>query len=84
MKILIIEPQTDKYKVGGVSLFELLIKEEMVRQKRLMDTETEFIVRGLAGLEDLLYEQSSCHLRKESAMVFDTIDMIFINGDPEI
>ena len=67
-----------------MSLFELLIKEEMIRQKRLMDTETEFIVRGLGELEDLLYEQSSCHLKKESAMQFDTIDMIFINGDPKI
>ena len=47
-----------------------------------MGTETEFISRDIQDLEDMLYEQSSCHLRKESALFFDTIDMIFINGHP--
>lgn len=84
MKILIIEPSNSRYLIGGISKFEILIKQELIKQKNLMDTETEFISRDIQDLEDMLYEQSSCFLRKESALFFDTIDMIFINGHPSI
>lgn len=84
MKILIIEPNGAKYMVGDVSRFEVLIKQEMFKHKNLMDTETEFLSRDLLDLEDMLYEQSSCHLRKEAALYFDTIDLVFINGDPKL
>lgn len=84
MKILVIEPNGPKYMIGNVSKFEVLIKQEMFKHKNLMDTETEFLSRDLHDLEDMLYEQSSCHLRKESALYFDTIDLVFINGDPKV
>ena len=84
MKILIIEPKGSKYKSGGVSKFEVLIKQELLRQQNLMDTETEFVIRDMTDIEDLLYEQSTSHLKKDSAMFFDTIDIIFINGESKI
>jgi len=86
MKILIIEPTGKDYdpNKNPISKFEMLIKTELLKLKSLMDTETEFITRDVTDLEDMLYEQSSCHLKKESALYFDTLDMIFINGDPRI
>ena len=84
MKILLIESSGKKLTIAGVSKFEMIIKDIMLENRFLMDTETEFISRDISDIDDLLYEQSSSYLRKESALFFDTIDMIFINGDPMI
>ena len=85
MKILIVESSGKKFTSdSGVSRFEFIIKETLVANKYLMDIETEFISRDMEDLDDLLYEQSSSYLRRESALFFDSIDLIFVSGDPSI
>ena len=49
-----------------------------------MDTETEFYVRNVNDLTDILYEHSSGYLKKESGMFFDTFDLIFVTGSTQI
>lgn len=47
----------------------------------MIDTENEFYVRNRDTIEDFLYEVESSFVRKEAALKFDQLDVIFIIGD---
>lgn len=44
--------------------------------------ETEFIVRKVTDLDDVLYESTSSNIKTSSGSNFDNLDMIFITGEP--
>lgn len=47
----------------------------------MIDTENEFYVRNRDTVEDFLFEVESSHVRREAALKFDQLDLIFIIGD---
>ena len=49
-----------------------------------MDTETECFIRDKDNIDDYLYEIDSCYVKKENAINFDQLDMVFITGDANI
>ena len=53
-------------------------------QKELLDTETECYIRDKDNLDDFIYEIDSGNMKKESAINFDQLDMIFITGDANV
>jgi len=50
----------------------------------MVDTETEFFIRDKENLDDFLYELDSSYVKKDSAKLFDYLDMIFITGDANL
>ena len=55
-----------------------IIYKFVLKQKDLLDTEMEFFIRDKADLDDVLYEADSDTNKKESALFFDSMDMVFI------
>lgn len=55
-----------------------------LRQKDLLDTETEFFVCDRNNIGDFLYEMSGNFISKEAAKSFDFIDMVFVEGDANL
>ena len=49
-----------------------------------MDTETECFIRDKDNIDDYLYEIDSGYVKKENAINFDQLDMVFITGDANI
>ncbi|EAR85528.2 hypothetical protein TTHERM_00442780 (macronuclear) [Tetrahymena thermophila SB210] len=85
MKILIVNAYSDTPSgQKQFSEFENMIKQYFLRQKDLMDTETEFFVCDKNNICDFLYEMSGSFVSKEAAKSFDFIDMVFIEGDANL
>ena len=56
----------------------------MLEQQELLDTETEFFFRDKDNVDDFLFELNSSYSKKESADLFNNVDMIFIEGDSNV
>lgn len=63
---------------------KLKILKIFLRQKELLDTETEFFIRDLSNLDDFLYESDSIYVSPEAARLFNFLDMIFIQGESNL
>lgn len=83
MKILIV----NAYKNNSDGLkafmgFRYLIQKILLEQTIVMDMESEFVIRRMEDLEDILYETTSSSNKVSSGRNFDSFDMIFISGEP--
>jgi hypothetical protein len=47
-----------------------------------MDMECEFVIRRMDDLDDFLFESTSSNNKVSSGRNFDSLEMIFITGDP--
>lgn len=50
----------------------------------MVDTEIEFYIRTKDSLDDMLYEVDSSFVKRESGKQFDSIDIIFFEGDANL
>lgn len=50
----------------------------------MIDTEIDFIIRDRDSIDDLLYEIDSSFVRVECGKMFDSIDIIFFEGDANL
>ncbi|CAK61665.1 unnamed protein product (macronuclear) [Paramecium tetraurelia] len=80
MRILIINCYDNK-DLEKFQHFQFHVMKYLAEQKELIDTENEFYVRNRDTIEDFLYEVESSYVKKESALKFDQLDVIFIIGD---
>lgn len=53
-----------------------------MEQTIIIDMDTEFVIRKVNELDDVLYESTSTSIKTSSGRNFDNFDMIFIAGDP--
>ncbi|CAD8121629.1 unnamed protein product [Paramecium sonneborni] len=80
MRILIINCYDNK-DLEKFQHFQFHVMKYLAEQKELIDTENEFYVRNRDTIEDFLYEVESSYVKKEAALKFDQLDVIFIIGD---
>mgnify|MGYP001808113660 CR=1 FL=1 len=50
----------------------------------MIDTEIDFIIRDRDSIDDILYEIDSSFVRVECGKMFDSIDIIFFEGDANL
>ncbi|KAL4474419.1 hypothetical protein ABPG72_007818 [Tetrahymena utriculariae] len=83
MKILIVNGYPDT-KEGLQSFlgFRYLVQKIFMEQTIIVDMDTEFVIRKINELDDVLYESTSTSIKTSSGRNFDNFDMIFITGDP--
>ncbi|CAD8110500.1 unnamed protein product [Paramecium sonneborni] len=85
MKILIINGYGKSYKgMKNFEQYKLIIKEALLSKKEMIDTEIDFIIRDRDSIDDLLYEIDSSFVRVECGKMFDSIDIIFFEGDANL
>jgi len=85
MKILIVNgfAKTPKGK-DEFNRYLAIIQEIFRTQTDFVDTNFEFMIRGRDDLDEFIYELDSTHLKKNAAKAFDYIDMVFIDGEPNL
>ncbi|KAL4509426.1 hypothetical protein ABPG72_018357 [Tetrahymena utriculariae] len=83
MKILIVNGYPDT-KEGLQSFlgFRYLVQKIFMEQAIIVDMDTEFVIRKINELDNILYESTSTSIKTSSGRNFDNFDMIFMNGDP--
>ena len=50
----------------------------------MIDTEIEFFIRDRESIDEFLYEIDSSFVRIESGKMFDSIDLVFFEGDANL
>lgn len=50
----------------------------------MIDTEIEFYIRDRDNIDEFLYEIDSSFVRVESGKMFDSVDLIFFEGDANL
>lgn len=53
-------------------------------KKEMIDTEIEFFIRDRESIDEFLYEIDSSFVRIESGKMFDSIDLVFFEGDANL
>jgi hypothetical protein len=95
MKILIINGYSKTYAgtvafeqyemlVRKVGCFALHLCKCFLEFKDMVDTEIEFYIRTKDSVDDMLYEFDSSFVKREAAKQFDSIDIIFFEGDANL
>lgn len=85
MKILIINGYGKSYKgLKNFDQYKLIIRDILLSKKEMIDTEIDFIIRDRDSIDDLLYEIDSSFVRVECGKMFDSIDIIFFEGDANL
>ena len=63
---------------------QTILLQGFLNQKSCTDSLYEFIIRGKHDIDDFLYEIDSPFASKHGAIAFDYIDMVFMEGDPNL
>ncbi|CAD8107208.1 unnamed protein product [Paramecium primaurelia] len=64
--------------------YKQIIKEVLTGKKEMIDTELEFFFADRDSIDDFLYEIDSSFVRVECGKMFDSIDLIFFEGDANL
>ncbi|CAD8187463.1 unnamed protein product [Paramecium pentaurelia] len=64
--------------------FKQIIKDLLTGKKEMIDTELEFFIADRDTIDDFLYEIDSSFVRIECGKMFDSIDLIFFEGDANL